>query len=79
MTANYPFNIAVGQNNSIYVNVGNHLGSSAYYILYVRCGNRTDLSPNTPLENSSLVYLYEYRLPIPDSGNWERSFEFFSF
>ena len=32
MAANYPYNIAVGENYSVYVNVGNHLGSSAYYV-----------------------------------------------
>ena len=36
---NYPFNIAVGQNYSVYVDVGNQLGSSAYYVLYVKLGN----------------------------------------
>ena len=33
MAENYPYNIAVGQNYSVYVNVGNHLGSSAYYVI----------------------------------------------
>ena len=50
MAQNYPFNIAVGENYSIYVNVGNHLGSSAYYAIYVKLSNQTDQLPNPTLE-----------------------------
>ena len=39
MAENYPSNIAVDQNYSVYVGVGNQLGSSAYYVLYVKLGN----------------------------------------
>jgi hypothetical protein len=69
---NYPFDIAVGQNYSIYVGVGNQLGSSAYYVLYVKLGNETDQMPNNTLGTpSSLQPLYEYRFSIQDSMNWE--------
>jgi uncharacterized membrane protein len=72
MAANYPFNIAVGQNYSVYVGVGNQLGSSAYYVLYVKFGNETDQMPNANLGTpSSLPPLYEYRFSIQDSMNWE--------
>jgi uncharacterized membrane protein len=71
MAENYPYNIAVGQNYSIYANVGNHLGSSAYYKLYVKLGNQTDQLPNNTLGTPSpLQPLYEYRFSIPDSKNW---------
>ena len=71
MAQNYPSNIAVGQNYSVYVNVGNHLGSLAYYIIYVKLGNQTDQLPNATLGTpSSLSPLYEYRFSIPDSENW---------
>ena len=49
MAANYPSNIVVGQNYSVYVGVGNQLGSSAYYVLYVKLGNQTDQLPNNTL------------------------------
>ena len=77
MAANYLFNIAVGQNYSVYVNVANQLGSSAYYVLYVKFGNATDQLPNNTLGTSSpLQPLYEYRFSIPDGMNWQRLLDF---
>ena len=74
---NYPYDIAVGQNYSVYVGVKNHLGSLAYYVLYVKFGNQTDQMPNSTLGSpSSLVPLYEYRFSIPDSANWEHLLSF---
>jgi hypothetical protein len=77
MAENYPSNIAVGENYSVYVNVGNHLGSSAYYILYVKLGNQTDQLPNSTTGTPSpLAPLYEYRFSIPDSTNWQSLLKF---
>jgi uncharacterized membrane protein len=77
MAENYPFNIAVGQNYSVYVGVGNQLGSSAYYVLYVKLGNQTDQMPNATLGTpSSLQPLYEYRFSIQHSMNWESLLNF---
>jgi hypothetical protein len=77
MAANYLFNIAVGQNYSVYVNVANQLGSSAYYVLYVKFGNATDQLPNNTLGTSSpLQPLYEYRFSIPDGMNWQSLLDF---
>ena len=77
MAENYPFNIAVGQNYSIYVGVGNQLGSSAYYVLYVKFGNETDLLPNATLGTPSILQpLIEYRFSIQDSVNWESLLNF---
>jgi uncharacterized membrane protein len=72
ITDNYPFNIVAGQNYSVYVGVGNNLGSSAYYVLYVKFGNQTDLLSNATVgERSILQPLYEYRYIIQDNVNWE--------
>ena len=77
MAENYPSNIAVGQNYSVYVGVGNYLGSSAYYVLYVKFGNATDQMPNDALGTpSSLPPLYEYRFSIQNSVNWESLLNF---
>ena len=77
LAENYPSNIAVGQNYSVYVGVGNQLGSSAYYVLYVKFGNQTDQLPNANLGvPSSLQPLYEYRFSIPDGQNLVSPFVF---
>ena len=69
MAADYPSNIAVGQNYSVYVGVGNQLGSSSYYVLYVKLGNATDPMPNnTRGIPSSLEPLYEYRFSFLLAG-----------
>jgi uncharacterized membrane protein len=71
MAENYPYNIEIDRNYSVYVSVGNHLGSSAYYVLYVKLGNQTDQHPNTTHGTPSpLQPLYEYRFSLPDSKNW---------
>lgn len=71
MAQNYPYNIAVGQNYSIYVNVANHLGSTANYVLYVKLGNLTDPMPNaTNGTPSPLAPIYEYRFSIQDNQTW---------
>ena len=77
MAENYPFNIVAGQNYSVYVDVGNQLGSSTYYVLYVKFGNKTDRLPNNSIGTpSSLQPLYEYRFSIQDSMNWESPLNF---
>jgi hypothetical protein len=77
LAQNYPSNIAVGSNYSVYVNVGNHLGSSAYYVIYVKLANDTNQLPNTTLGTPSpLPPLYEYRFSIKDSANWQSLLRF---
>jgi hypothetical protein len=64
---NYPSNIVADQNYSVNVVVGNHMGSSAYYTIYVKFKNQTDTLPNTTTATPSpLQPLYEYRFSIPD-------------
>jgi hypothetical protein len=77
MAQGYPSNIAVDQNYSMYVGVGNHLGSSAYYVLRVKFANATDQLPNATLGTPSpLQPLYEYRFSIKDSDVWQRLLSF---
>jgi uncharacterized membrane protein len=75
--ANYPYILSCGQNYSVYVGVGNQLGASAYYVLYVTLGNETDLLPNKSLGTpKNLQPLYEYRFSLQDSENWESLLSF---
>lgn len=77
MAENYPYNIVVGQNYSVIVGVGNDLGSSTYYVLYVKFGNQTDQLPDsTSATSSPLAPLYEYRFFVQDGGTWESPLTF---
>lgn len=77
MAENYPFNIVADQNYSIYVGVNNHMGASAYYVLYIKLRNQTDSSPNATMGTpSSLTPLYEYGFFLQDGQNWERLLTF---
>jgi hypothetical protein len=77
MAKNYPFNILPGQNYSIFVVVGNHLGSLANYVMYVKFNNSTDQMPiTTSGAPSPSQPLFEYRFSIQDGKNWESLFTF---
>lgn len=68
---NLPFNITVGQNYSVYLGVGNHLGASAYYVCYVKLRNETEPLPDETTQTpSSLSPLYEYREFVQNGLNW---------
>jgi hypothetical protein len=70
MAEDYPFNVTAGVNYLVYVGVGNHLGSSTYYVVYVKFRNETEPLPNaTSGVPSVLEPLYEYRVFLEDGGN----------
>ena len=72
MIENYPFNVTEGVDYLVYVGVVNHLGSSAYYILYVKFRNETETLPNSTAGTPSvLAPLYTYRLFLEDSSSSE--------
>jgi hypothetical protein len=70
MAEDYPFNVRAGENYLVYVGVGNHMGSSTYYVVYVKFRNETEPLPNaTTGAPSVLAPLYEYRMFLKDGGN----------
>jgi hypothetical protein len=72
MAEDYPFNVRVKENYLVYVGVGNHMGSSAYYVVYVKFRNQFESLPNATTETPSpLVPLYEYRVFLEDGESWE--------
>jgi len=77
MAEEYPFNVRAGENYSIYVGVGNHLGSVAYYAVYVKFRNQTEPLPDafngTP---SVLSPLFEYRIFLGNNMDWEEEISF---
>ncbi|MCW4044512.1 MAG: DUF1616 domain-containing protein [Candidatus Bathyarchaeota archaeon] len=77
MAENFPFNIATGQNFSVYVGAGNHMGSPAYYAIYVKFGGSGEPLPNaTGGVPSPLEPLFEYRFVLEDGDTFERPLSF---
>jgi len=76
-TENYPFNVSVNEEYRLFVGVGNHLGSSSYYMVYVKFRNQTQQLPNfTMSEPSPLPPLYEFRFVLSDGEVWEAPLTF---
>ena len=68
----YPFNVRIIENYSVYVGVGNHLGYSAYYRIDVKFRNQTQPLPNsTNSMPSSLNSTYEFQFFVADGKTWE--------
>lgn len=44
---NYPFNVVINQNYTVFIGVSNYLASSAYYLVYVKFGDLTQLPNDT--------------------------------
>jgi hypothetical protein len=72
-----PFNVKAGQTYTLYVGVGNHIGSVGYYTLYVKMSGPNDQLPNSTLSTPSLSYpLYGYNCIIDDGQTWEAPLTF---
>jgi hypothetical protein len=72
----YPFNITSGQPYRVYLNLTNHLGYSAYYLVEVKFRNSTESAPYNfgPLSNrtpSSLPSLYNITAFVANGDSWE--------
>lgn len=77
MAEDYPFNVGAAVNYLVYVGVGNHMGCSAYYVVYVKFRNQTEPLPNaTAGTPSPLPSLYEYRVFLEDGKTWEAPLTF---
>jgi len=73
----YPFNVRVNETYSVYVGVGNHLGYSAYYRVYVKFRNETQPLPvDSNATPSALQTLYEFNFFVRDGQVWETSLSF---
>ncbi|MGQ9552373.1 MAG: DUF1616 domain-containing protein [Candidatus Bathycorpusculaceae bacterium] len=82
MAEDYPFSVSAGEPYSVYLGVCNHMGSSAYYVVYVKFRNQTEPLPNaTAGTPSPLPPLFEFRLFVEDGKSWEGllRFSFFNF
>ena len=72
MAEDFPFNIQVGEENSVFLGVRNHLGNSAYYLVSVKFRNPTQPLPNiNSSEPSSLPSIHEFQFILSDGEVWE--------
>ena len=72
MAENFPFNIQVGEKNSLFLGVRNHLGNSAYYLVSVKFRNQTQPLPSiNSSEPSSLPSIHEFQFILADGNVWE--------
>jgi uncharacterized membrane protein len=72
MAEDYPFNVQAGEENSLFLGVGNHLGRSAYYLVYAKFRNQTQPLPNaSSSEPSSLSSIYDFQFFVADGDVWE--------
>jgi hypothetical protein len=77
MAEGYPFNVSAGRDYSVYLGVGNHLGSVAYYQIAVKLRNDEEALPNsTAVVASPLPALYTYDVFLTDGQVWEGNLVF---
>ncbi len=77
MAEDYPFNVTANENHLIYVGVADHMGSSTYYVVYVKFRNETDSFPNaTSGTPSPLKQSYECRVFLQDDQEWSAPLTF---
>ena len=72
MAEGYPFDVMENETYRVYLGVGNHMGCSEYYRVYVKFRNQSESLPDvlsgTP---SALPPLFEYRLFVGENRTWE--------
>ena len=73
----YPSNVRVNETYGVFLRIGNHMGSSAYYAVYVKLRNQSEpLANATAGTPSPLPVLYEYRVFLVDGEVWETPVNF---
>jgi uncharacterized membrane protein len=73
----YPFNVTVDTMYSVFVGVGNHMGGSEYYVVYVKIRNQTQPLPDIARSQASaLAPVYEFRFLLENNDSWESRFTF---
>jgi len=77
MAEAYPSNVRVNETYKLFVGITNHLGSSAYYVVYLKFRNQSQPLPNVATsEASPLEPFYTYMAFIVDGGTWESPLTF---
>jgi uncharacterized membrane protein len=70
--ADYPYNVTLGQTCNLFLGVGNHEDSTAYYFAAVKLRNQTEPLPDANKSSPSpLSALYEYQFAVPQGQSVE--------
>ena len=68
--ATYPTNVTSGGTFRLYLNVDNHLGSPAHYVVKVKFGNQSKFTPDTFKHTSSVLpSLTSISFVVADNGS----------
>jgi len=77
MAEDYPFNVVNDTVYNVFLGIGNHMGSSAYYMVYVKFRNQSEPLPNaTAGTHSPLNATAEYRIFLQGGESWEAPITF---
>jgi uncharacterized membrane protein len=77
MAEDYPFNVVNDTVYNVFLGISNHMGCSAYYMVYVKFRNQSEPLPNATAGMSSLLSpLYECRVFVQDGKTWEAPLTF---
>lgn len=73
----YPSIVREGEVYRVFVDLGNQMGSSEYYLIYVKVGDNTSILPDVDNSLSScLPPLFEFRFILAENGVWENAIDF---
>lgn len=74
---NFPFNITSNSDHKVFIGLGNHLGSCAYYSIQVKLRNQTQPAADSFNRTaSSLPALYSITALVADKETWESTISF---
>jgi hypothetical protein len=77
MGEDYPFNITRGEDYSVFLGIGNHLGECGYYVVEVKFRNETLSAPDSFNGTASTPpSLYNMTVFVPDTQVWEQHLTF---
>ncbi len=72
----YPYNIKINETYRVHVGVGNYLGYSEFYRIFVKLGNRTETLSSYTNATTNLPALYEFDFFLHDRKVWETPVDF---
>ena len=77
MIESVAFNVSLNKPSTVYLGVGNHMGESEYYTVYVKLRNQTQPLPVASNSSPSMLpVLYEFDVFVGNDDVWEKPLDF---